>query len=354
MPLENRPVIFQWLLPVAGLLLLAGIAIVLIAHAVRRIRYGRAITRSAAADPLCGQCGYIIIPGSSVRCPECGGYLPSVGVLTCATVPPAPPGGWMLMMIALLAPLAGLVAPFVAEWQPWGWECHAWKIRDVIAYGNPTPGARALIMVEASGTGRWGSKTNQLIILTSYPGTANGQWLAGASLVATGGKVSTTSSGGAARTVDEAELLKFLQRAGLDPRAGATQELARELVTDVLDFAQYRFPPEMTAETPLDLPGSGVRYLVPDGTRAIVALVLWLILCIPACGLMRRRHARRLARVRAATEDLLRRLRLRTPYTAASAGTPDVSAATAAGAAGAAAAAAAASAAAAPAGGGVA
>ncbi len=76
----------------------------------------------------CHSCGYAMVAGSSVICPECGCDVRKSGLITDAAKIP-----WkrlpMVTLAAVLAiPVAMLCAPTAAQWQPFGWhfKVEAW------------------------------------------------------------------------------------------------------------------------------------------------------------------------------------------------------------------------------------
>lgn len=84
---------------------------------------GRRIRSAALRDdePRCGRCFYIILPGGSTVCPECGGRLHREGLLTPSTIPPGPLVPLLVLVGVALLPVAALVARPVAQGQPFGW-----------------------------------------------------------------------------------------------------------------------------------------------------------------------------------------------------------------------------------------
>jgi hypothetical protein len=100
-----------------------GVPVLTLVLLARAVWYAVRVRRMQLSDvePRCGRCGYIIAPLLGGRCPECGGMLRDVGVLTpSARRRPYPLGRLALLgaaSLALAVPLGRLVAPAL----PWSW-----------------------------------------------------------------------------------------------------------------------------------------------------------------------------------------------------------------------------------------
>src|SRR5918993_3007036 len=85
-------------------------------------RMERRRNRLSEDEPRCARCGYIIFPGASSICPECGADVRESGLLTPTTLPSLSPTPWVALAALMAWPAAGWLAPHVAERQPFGWE----------------------------------------------------------------------------------------------------------------------------------------------------------------------------------------------------------------------------------------
>src|SRR3712207_3940617 len=105
---------------------LAGVAVV----ALTLLRRARRRHFEVSDEPRCGECGYIVHPGASRTCPECGADLAAVGVFTPATAPPPFPLLSVYAASFLLLLAAILFGPRLARLTPLGWEFRAWHVID--------------------------------------------------------------------------------------------------------------------------------------------------------------------------------------------------------------------------------
>ena len=84
---------------------------------IRQWRYRKIL---AEPEPRCRACGYIIVPGSSAICPECGGELRKVGAIAPSILPPPIPFPLMFLAFMICLPPACLMGFWMASHFPIG------------------------------------------------------------------------------------------------------------------------------------------------------------------------------------------------------------------------------------------
>ena len=137
---------------------------------VARWKYGDRL--ALAAEPRCAACGYIIAPGSSVICPECGGDLREVGLVTATTRPVRSAGPWYLLAFLAALPIGLAAAPAVRRVWPFGWRYHAvWWVDVRLGAPDVMDRNHHRLMVSATGEGRYfGRRAAQLAVTDQPPG----------------------------------------------------------------------------------------------------------------------------------------------------------------------------------------
>ena len=316
--MEKQALILLFMsLPIAATLLGMAIVVALLARAHRRVRYRHVTdpTDDGAGGRTelsghCGRCGYIICAGAAWAFPECGASLREVGVLTPGMLPPAYPAATLVTIIAILAPLAAIGGVVAAQWQPFGWRYSAWKARNAVVYGSIEPGAQATITIESWGRGRWLGHELEHLQISCNQGYVNGSARRPAGMVVD----PNWRAAGRAVPADERALLDGLATSGFDPAHADTQVLARELVQDLSDFANFDFPPDITMEERLGQK-EGVRYEVHPFIAMALALMLWTAMTVMIMRLFARVHARRQGKWSHAVGHWCARLGLSDPET---------------------------------------
>ena len=105
---------------------------------------------ASLAEPRCGACQYIILPGSATTCPECGNDVRDVGIIIGRTMPPPGVTPWLVLSVLGALPIAAVLASPLAEAQPFG---RTFQLSSRIRSDSTAAGAPDLLLY-ARGSGR--------------------------------------------------------------------------------------------------------------------------------------------------------------------------------------------------------
>ena len=274
-----------------------------------------------AAEPRCLRCGYIIRPGGSVVCPECGGDVRERGIVAPGALPPLAVWPWYLLAVLTAVPVGWWAGTQIEERQPFGWGYEL--VRVVHLEGTPRvrmAEARHVIMVDARGTGRYFGKRPEYVQVWWLPPEGGRPDVPVLLVYADPYRYVASGGVGAMRRegpFDRRVIAEFL--ALCEP---ALPERRRERVIEEIDeavrlFASGAFSSEIGTSSG-DVPNSSVSfsdisqqvvvYHVPARTRLILRTGFALLLLIPALWLVRnavrRGRARRRERWGRAAEGL--------------------------------------------------
>ena len=127
-------------------------------------QWWRARRLAGGGHARCATCGYILIPGSSIICPECGSDVGDHGLLTRTAPLRTIALGPAYVLIALLSlPIAALASDALRGWHPFGWTYHA-NVMITLPHDSGT-GIAAHWCVQTDGTGRYfGRRPRHLMI----------------------------------------------------------------------------------------------------------------------------------------------------------------------------------------------
>lgn len=123
--------------------------------------------RRLSEEPRCGRCGYIVRPGASVVCSECGSDVREGGIVGPRTLPPGRPLAWYVLVVLLALPVALWLGPRVAPWQPFGWDYETrWLQRIDAARGGRGQFTHSFhaFRVYAKGSGRFWGRRPALVV----------------------------------------------------------------------------------------------------------------------------------------------------------------------------------------------
>ena len=261
--------------------LAAGVAWLVGSTLWREFRRRRSERREDEA--ACGRCGYVIAPGSSTRCPECGQDVRLVGLVTRDTsrLLPAGPVYALGVLLALLA--GNWAGGLVAQAQPFGrrWEAEYWVHFDqpgglIGVFGN-----REFIIVWAYGKGRYWRQPPRTVAVRSTGGML--------SLVTDGGSrcdLEVLASDGTTQhssgPFGPEMVRRFIRGAGGDPDDEEGRRATAEVEQRVRFLAAASFPSSLDEEKVREaLPGFVVRYRLEDWVERAFVQLTWLVL-VPA------------------------------------------------------------------------
>jgi hypothetical protein len=275
--------------------LLAGGAAALAGSVLRVLARRRAVLSNPEAR--CGGCGYIVHPGAGAICPECGGGLDQVGVVSPSALPPAFPllPLWLCCVGATL--LAWWAGPRLALNSPWGWDFHAgYQIHTSRTRWVPSM-HEAAFGVNGRGFGRgWWASVRELDVTFKIP---EGKWIT--LDVERGGAACRLRTG--PRPVGplplEQAVPRFVEDAGFDASSEEGARLGKEIVARVRRFLAGDLPPE-SAGTAGDWPCrttfDSIRYWPDEAAQWLGGALVWLLATAAAVVLLRawQRHRRSL------------------------------------------------------------
>ena len=121
--------------------------------------------KSANTPSRCGTCGYIILPGSSVVCPECGSDIREKGIITATTPPAVDITPWLVLGSLVALPAALWLAPRVAHRRPFGWTFSVSRWSYAPTADPSVPHGWIRVVVEGSGHGRFFAKRPEVIVV---------------------------------------------------------------------------------------------------------------------------------------------------------------------------------------------
>lgn len=307
--------LLQW-----GLLLvaLAAVAWVVAAPLSRAHHWRRAERRSDRRpdEAACGSCGYVIAPGSSMTCPECGSDVRAVGVVTGASPRLLPAFPVYALAVLGVLPVGYWLGSVVALYQPFGWRWDAayWVHFDAPGVGGD-PG-RHFIVITAGGAGRY---QRQLPAVVSATAWAHDKRVLLASRWGGGGdswcELSVTATdlkseewiGPLGREL----VTRFVSAAGCDLDTGQGRRVVTEVEQRVRFLAVGDFP--MTrdeAKVKAILPGFRVRYHLADRVERACVRLAWLVLVPGAAWAVWRYRGKRYGAAAVRNAEAVERLRL--------------------------------------------
>jgi hypothetical protein len=260
---------------------------------LRRIK--RRGNRLSEDEPRCARCGYIILPGASSICPECGADVRESGLVTPSTPMPSTSMPWVVLAVLLAWPAARWLAPHIAERQPFGWAYSATRRIQL-------SGTSATAYVQSWGTGRYWSRTPHLIQARIHNGP-----IAGAPyLLIKPRRMESHLSDGRTRNwelnYDEQVVTRLASLAGFDPDTPTGRQISGQILREVdamwAGQLPSRSPEDDDDAEPLRWGNTGVHYRLRYRVEKIVGIVIWAILSAFAMILGAARH--RLLRKKAA------------------------------------------------------
>jgi hypothetical protein len=267
--------------------LAASLAVILLRHLKQRWKYRR--RKRPAAEPRCATCDYIILPGSSVICPECGRDLREFGIVTATTLPANGPLPWLALAGLLVLPPALWLASLVERRQPFGWEFNVSRWFYLPPAHPWAPADDARLVVQASGQGRYFGKHPEFVLV--YEQSSRLRPLKDLILVR-GRDLTHQVMGEGGRGLRDEPLTPEVVQAYVDRVApGASTEARRGVAADIHAYvravARGDFPSrdEWVSDP---LPRWSVGYNLGEGASLVVTAVIYVMLLTAAFVAWRR------------------------------------------------------------------
>lgn len=120
--------------------------------------------RKRVTAPSCGSCGYAVEGLETLRCPECGSDLRTVGIITPATSGGVPRGVWAVLFTLFLPIPALVISGVLSTALP-----RVYQFQASTTLSSPRSGAFNSVVVSGEGTGRRGIRQADSIVLTLIP-----------------------------------------------------------------------------------------------------------------------------------------------------------------------------------------
>ena len=258
---------------------------------------------AVSREPMCRRCGYIICRGAAAICPECGGDLRAVGVVSAKHMRPNYPLGIVVAVGMILAPLALYFGGWAAEQlPPWG---TAYWAHATVETGIPAAlpgGSDAVVDIYAKGWRGFAHHRPEAVAVTWWA-EQSGRMTSRvkAELLPSGSWVISTAPWQRAEArfarFDSAAVRRFLERAQVDPDSDPGKIAGERVLAEVNNFMNAKLPFGREFHHPLDQATQpSVEYELRSAPRtSAVAGAIWLA----AIGWFARRvyvhHRRRLA-----------------------------------------------------------
>ena len=256
--------------------------------------------RRLQEEPRCGRCDYIIRAGSSVVCPECGGDVREVGVVTprawrAAGVSRA--GVWYLLAALLALPMAYHLTGWVAPRQPFGWRYGVirWCYLDERTTGGEANPSFRRFYVEAHGGGRYFARAPAYVLVHVEPRAASGRRESlGFSVRAPEMTILWWDRGAGPTRVEPFRyeaVESFVGRAAPEAPPEERRRVAREIERHTLALARGDFSTSDVSTWDV-LPRESVGYALRDGTWLLVGFACYFLVLAAMVWVMRRSFTR--------------------------------------------------------------
>ena len=292
--------------------LAAGLAAILFRHLSQRWKHRR--RNRPDAGPRCATCDYIILPGSSVICPDCGLDVREFGIVTATTLPANAPLPWLALSGLLVVPPALWLASLIERRQPFGWEFSVSRWFYLPSTKPWAPADDARLVVQASGRGRYFGKRPDFVLV--YEQSSRLRPLKDAILVRGKDLTHQVMAEGGTGLRDEPVTRQVVQAYVDRVAPGISTEARRGVAADIHAYVRAVARGDFSSREEWvsdPLPRSSVGYNLSEGVSLVVAGVIYVMLLAAVFAAWRRAVAADRRRLRSGWRTAADRIGLVAP-----------------------------------------